>query len=103
VDDTELLFAYSSPVSAPQKIAVQMFIQEMAMTYHVIFMKRGGKHRIGRIYTYNSPEQVFAILRRAHANLETINIVEMSFAQHRTCSVDLSLTAEQFSRLNRES
>jgi hypothetical protein len=87
---------------APEKIAVQMWISEMAYSYHVVFTLPRGQHAIGRSYAFNSLEDVFAILRRAHANLETINIVEHALRERRPCSVQLTLTAEQFSRLSRK-
>lgn len=45
----------------------------MMMSYHVMFMS--GQHQVGKSYKYNSVEEVTAILRRAKANLETVNIV----------------------------
>lgn len=79
---------------------VRMWISELAMSYHVVFTLPRGQTRVGRTFTYPSQEQVFNILRRAHANLETLNIVEHSLGERRPCSVELTLTAEQFIRLN---
>jgi len=89
-------------MNAQAKIPVQMWVQETAFLYHVVFTMPSGQNAIGRSYSYNSPEEVFDVLRRAHANLETINIVEHALSERRPCSVTLQLTHEQFGRLNRK-
>jgi hypothetical protein len=79
-------------------ILVSVSIQEMAFTYHVIFLDPRS-HKTLAIFRYSSAEPVYEILRRGHANLETINIVEMNLAQRRPVMVDLKLTDEQYNTL----
>jgi hypothetical protein len=38
-------------------------------------------------------------LRRAHANLETLNIVEHALSERRPVMIDLDLTEDQFRKL----
>jgi hypothetical protein len=69
------------------------------MAILVIFIE--GQRRIGPILRCRDEETVFRVLRRAHANLETLNIVEMSLRARRPCTVDLTLTDEQYRKLRR--
>lgn len=84
------------------KIKVRMWVTETAFTYHVTFTLSPGQQQVGRGYSLNSQEEVFALMRKAHATLEDINIVEMALSQRRPCSVVLGLTQDQFARLCRK-
>jgi hypothetical protein len=59
-----------------------------------------GNKRIGPVRRYSDEQSVFTVLRRAHANLETIQIVEMALAQRRPCNVTLELSDEQYRKLS---
>ena len=61
-----------------------------------------GNQMIGPVRRYSDEQRVFEVLRRAHANLETIQIVEMVLAQRRPCNVTLELTDEQYAKLRSE-
>lgn len=63
----------------------------------IIFIE--GNRRVGPILRCHGEETVFQVLRRAHANLETINIVEMALRANRPCMVDLTLNDEQYAKL----
>lgn len=77
---------------------VKMSIQDFPTGITVIFIQNN--QRIGPMRRYHSEEPIFLILRRAHANLETINIVEMALQQSRPCMVELNLTDEQYRKLS---
>ena len=72
-------------------------IQEYPMGFYVIFYV--GKQRIGPIRRYRSEETIFLLLRSAHANLETLNIVEHALRNRTPCTVDVNLTDEQYGKL----
>ena len=77
---------------------VYVSIQEYPMGFYVIFYE--GKHSIGPIRRYRSEETIFLLLRRAHANLETLNIVEHALRNRTPCTVDVNLTDEQYKKLS---
>jgi hypothetical protein len=66
---------------------------------HTVMIFYVGNQRIGPVRRYVDEQMVFTILRRAHANLETMQIVEMALAQRRPCNVTLELTDEQYAKL----
>ncbi len=74
-------------------------IQDMPRYTVVIFYDRMTSTKIGRTLRFTSEELLYELLRRTHANLETINIVEMALRERRPCMVDLRLTDEQFAKL----
>jgi hypothetical protein len=76
-------------------------IQENPMAIVIIFIE--GQRRIGPILRCRDEETVFRVLRRAHANLESLSIVEMSLRARRPCTVNLTLTDEQYNRLKNHS
>jgi hypothetical protein len=67
---------------------------------HLIIIFYVGNQKIGPTVRCADEEAVFRVLRRAHANLETLNVVEMSLAQRRPCNVELTLTDEQYRKLS---
>lgn len=76
---------------------IRASIQDLPTGTLILFMQ--GNRRIGPILRCRDEETVFRVLRRAHANLETINIVEMSLRARQPCMVDLDLTDEQYKKL----
>lgn len=66
----------------------------------VVFMDpQNTQRQIGRSLKLADEERVFEMLRRAHANLETRNLLEMAFRERRPCWLTLELTDEQYRKL----
>jgi hypothetical protein len=82
---------------------VQVSIQDFPLHTIVIFIDRKRQQQIGPMRRYRSTEIVIEMLRRAHADLATINIVENALADRRPCMVDLDLTDEQFAAIQTRS
>jgi hypothetical protein len=80
---------------------VQVSIQDFPLHTIVIFIDRPRQAKIGPTRRYSSTEPVFEMLRRAKANLETINIMELAIRERRLCMVDLDLTDQQYAGIQR--
>jgi hypothetical protein len=76
---------------------VMISIQELQYSYYVLFMIDNKK--IGRTFRFASDELVYEMLRRAHANLETMNIVTNALTNRRPVMVAVNLTDEQVAQL----
>jgi hypothetical protein len=97
VDDPESQPLHSRP--GDNRRMPRVSIQDFPLHTIVIFIDRQRQAKIGPTRRYTSTEPVFEMLRRAHANLETLNIVEMAFRERRPCMVDLNLTDEQYAAI----
>ena len=78
---------------------VKVSIQDMPTHVYLIFIDRQRVAKIGPTRRFSSTEPVFELLCRAHANLETINIVEMALAQRRPVMIDLDLSDAQYATI----
>jgi hypothetical protein len=78
---------------------VQCSIQDMPSHTYVIFIDRQRQAQLGPMRRYSSHEPVMEILRRAHADLATVNLVERSLAEGRPCTVELNLSDAQFAAI----
>ena len=78
--------------------SVRVSIQEFPAHIYVVFYR--DNKSIGPMRRYSTQERVMELLRRCHANLETINIVEMSLQARRPCVVEVNLTDEQIRKLS---
>jgi hypothetical protein len=76
---------------------VQVSIQDFPACLCLIFIRDG--KAVGPTRRFTSQERAFELLRRAHANLETINVVENALRERRPSLVDLNLTDEQYLKL----
>jgi hypothetical protein len=65
----------------------------------VVFFDPVTNRGIGPVRRVRSEEILMEKLRRAHANLETLNIVEHALSERRPVMIDLDLTEEQFRKL----
>jgi len=83
------------------KRPIQVSIQDFPTNVAVVFIDPKTQSKIGPVRRYSTNEMVFELLRRAHANLETINLVELAFAERRPIMIDLHLTEEQIAALSR--
>lgn len=80
------------------RVSIQNFMQSLT----VLFLEMGSKPKLlGPIRRYADESSVFEILRRAHASLETHNIVENALRENRCCTVVLDLSDEQYAKLKR--
>jgi hypothetical protein len=80
---------------------VQVSIQDYPTHRYVVFIDRKRQVRIGPMRTYRSSDTMMEMLRRAHANLETANLVERALAERRPVMIDLDLSAEQYAAIQR--
>jgi hypothetical protein len=82
---------------------VQVSIKDFPLHTIVIFIDPQRQVKIGPTRRYRSTEPVFEMLRRAHANLETINIVELAIRERRPCMIDLDLSDKQYAAIQTRS
>ena len=66
---------------------------------YVIFIDPRRQAKIEPTRRYSSTEPVFEMLRRAHANLEMLNIVEMALVRRRPVMIDLDLFDQQYAAI----
>jgi hypothetical protein len=78
---------------------VQVSIQDMPLHTIVIFIDPQRQAKIGPTRRYSSTEPVMEMLRHAHPNLETLNLVENALVERRPCMVYLDLSAEQYAAI----
>lgn len=83
----------------PTMPPVQVSIQDFPTHCYVVFIDRKRQTRIGPTRRYRSSDTVMEMLRRAHPNLETVNLVERALAERRPVMIDLDLSAEQYAAI----